>query len=124
MSQTALNLYKNTYRSVLSDREIEADIFNQAAVKLMDCYQNWDGEGIDDRLQEAIQYNQKLWSIVQSELIRADYPKPVELRKRLLKLSALFDKALLEFEFAPRREKLKLMIDINRTIAGGLRKGS
>lgn len=124
MSQAALDLYKSTYRSVLPDRIIEAEVFSQAASLLGDCYENWEGESFSERLQYAVDYNQKLWSILQSELIRADYPKPPDLRKNLLKISALFDKAMLEFQYSPRREKLKIMIDIDRTIAEGLAIGS
>ena len=124
MSQAALELYKSTYRSVLSNREIEADVFGRAAALLNDCYENWEGEEFSQRLAAAVEYNQKLWSILQSELIRADYPLPTDLRKNLLKMSALFDKSMLEFVYLPRREKLKIMVDINRAIASGLSKSS
>jgi flagellar protein FlaF len=117
-----VDIYRNTYRSTLPDREIEADVFNQAAIVLIECLEGWDDDAHAERIARAMDFNQRVWCIIQSELIRADNPIPNELRLNVLKLSALFDKQLLEFRYRPRKEKLRLLIDINRAIAGGLRR--
>lgn len=121
-NQAAIDIYRNTYRSALPDREIEADVVNQAAILFIECLEKWEDEEHQSRVQAAIDFNQRVWCILQSELIRADNPIPHALRLNILKLSALFDKQLLEFRYSPHKEKLRLLIDINRAIANGLRR--
>lgn len=104
----------------MSGRELEASILTQAALKLKHCQDNWDADDRDQKLMAALEYNQQVWSILQSELIKADNPLPDHIRRNLLNLSAFVDKRIFETMAFPSPEKLTIVIDINRNIAAGL----
>jgi flagellar protein FlaF len=104
----------------MSGRETEARVLMKAALKLKVCQDNWESENRDDVLEEALLFNQQIWSIFQSELMRDDHPMPKELRMDLLSLGALVDKRIYESMAYPSPEKLDTIININRNIAAGL----
>ncbi len=104
----------------MSGRELEASILNQAALKLKHCQDNWDADDRDEKLLAALEYNQQVWSILQSELVKADHPLPDQIRQNLLNLSAFVDKRIFETMAFPSPEKLTIVIEINRNIAAGL----
>jgi flagellar biosynthesis activator protein FlaF len=120
MHTCELEAYRNIQKATMTDREIEAYILTQAALKLKDCQENWDPE-CSDRLDEALRYNQLIWSIFQGELIREDNPLPRKLRQDLLNLSLFTDKRTFEIMAYPAPEKLTAIININLNIAAGLR---
>jgi len=72
-------------------------------------------------LDEALKYNQKIWSIFQSELAKEDNPLPKNIRVDMLSLSAFMDRRCFEVMARPAPEKLNIMININMNIAAGLR---
>jgi flagellar biosynthesis activator protein FlaF len=119
--RNALAAYQEVERETLSGRETEARVLTKGAQKLQDCQKNWDREDRDSMLEEAIKYNQRIWSIFQVELARDDNPLPKQLRADLLRLSAFIDKRILETIAFPGPEKLTAVININRNIAAGLR---
>jgi flagellar protein FlaF len=104
----------------MSGRETEARVLMKAALKLKVCQDNWESENRDDVLEEALIFNQQIWSIFQSELMREDHPMPKGLRMDLLSLGAIVDKRIYESMAYPSPEKLDTIININRNIAAGL----
>jgi flagellar protein FlaF len=102
-------------------RETEAAVLTKAAVKLKDCLDSWDAPDRDHRLEEALKYNQRIWSIFQSELSRTDHELPKKLRLDILRLAAFIDRRIFETLAFPSPEKLKIVIDINNNLAAGLR---
>ena len=105
----------------MSGREIEAAVLTKAACKLKECQQNWDSEDRKQKLDDALKYNQLIWSIFQGELKKDDNPLDTQLRADLLQLSALVDRQIFETMGDPSPDKLDLVIDINNNIAAGLR---
>jgi flagellar protein FlaF len=105
----------------MSGRELEASVLTKAALKLSDCQKNWESEDREAKLEEALKFNQRIWSIFQAELSKDDNPMPNEIKVNLLRLSAFIDKRLFEVMAEPQPEKLKIVIDINNNIAAGLR---
>ena len=120
MYNSPLQTYESVNKQTMSGRELEASILTQAALKLKSCQDNWDADDRDEKLMAALDYNQQVWSILQSELVKADNPLPWPIRKNLLALSAFVDKRVFEIMAFPSPEKLKIVIDINRNIAAGL----
>jgi flagellar protein FlaF len=117
------NAYKNyetVEKNTMSGRETEARVLTQAAIKLQMCQKNWQA-GQQGELDAALEYNQKIWSIFQSELIKEDHPLPKEIRRDILKLAAFIDKRIFETMSFPSPEKLDIIIKINKNIAAGLR---
>ena len=121
MYSNPLEAYKTVDKTTMSGRETEARVLTQAAFKLKDCQDNWHAEDRDDKLDEALKYTQKIWSIFQGELSRKDNPLPRQLKINLLQLSSFIDKRIFETMSYPSPEKLTVVININQNIAAGLR---
>ena len=117
----SLKAYESVETATRSGREIEAAILTKAAGKLKECQENWDAPDRDYKLDEALKYNQRIWSIFQSELSRDDHEMPKKLRLDILRLSAFVDRRLFETMAFPEPEKLNIVININNNLAAGLR---
>lgn len=117
----SLRAYESVSAATQSGRETEAAVLTRAAVKLKDCRDNWDAPDRDIRLEDALKYNQRIWSIFQSELSRVDHALPKKLRLDILRLAAFIDRRIFEIMAFPSPEKLKIVIDINNNLAAGLR---
>lgn len=116
-----MKAYESVDKSTMSGREIEAAVLTKAARKLKDCQDNWQAADRDTKLDIALKFNQRIWSIFQSELAREDNPLPKKLKVDILSLSAFIDRRIFEIMAQPAPEKLKIIIDINNNIAAGLR---
>lgn len=121
-------MYKNpaqTYdqidRQTMSGRDVEIAVLIQAAKRLEECEQNWEKVVRNGKLLAALKYNQNVWSIFQAELEKEENPLPNKLRLDLLMLIRFLDRRILEVMHLPAPEKLKIVIDINRNIAAGIR---
>jgi flagellar protein FlaF len=117
----AVEEYRDVQKMVMSGREIEAAVLTQAAFKLKYCQDNWDAEDRDAKLDEALRYNQMIWSILQDELAKENNPLPKQLREDLLGLSTFIDRRIFEVMAYPSPEKLTIIININQNISAGLR---
>jgi flagellar protein FlaF len=120
MLENNLKIYKKMARISESPRQTEARVLTQGAVKLKKCLDNWGGKGRRFRLYEALIYNQKIWTIFQSELSKEDNHQPLETRKNLLTLSAFIIKQIRSAMAEPSLKKLNSIININMIIAQGL----
>ncbi|MBW1822085.1 MAG: flagellar biosynthesis regulator FlaF [Deltaproteobacteria bacterium] len=121
MYSNPLEAYKTVEKTTISGRETEARVLTQAALKLKDCRDNWSAKDRDEKLDEALKYTQRIWSIFQGELSRKDNPLPRQLKINLLQLSSFIDKRIFETMSYPSPEKLTAVININQNIAAGLR---
>ena len=121
MYHNAAKAYETVSKDTISGRETEARVLTQAALKLLKVQQNWHAENRDALLDDALQYNQRLWSLLQGELANPDNPLPVKIRYDILCLSKLIDKRIYETMAFPSPEKLDIIIKINQNLAAGLR---
>ena len=117
----SLRAYDSVSKATRSGREIEAAVLTKAALKLKKCQDDWNAPDRDNRLDEALKYNQRIWSIFQSELSREDHELPKKLRLDILRLAAFIDRRIFETMAFPAPEKLNIVIDINNNLAAGLR---
>jgi flagellar protein FlaF len=117
----SLKAYESVSNATQSGREIEAAVLTKAAMKLKECQDGWDAPDRDNRLEEALKYNQRIWSIFQSELSREDHELPKKLRLDILRLAAFIDRRIFETMAFPAPEKLNIVININNNLAAGLR---
>jgi flagellar protein FlaF len=120
MYANQLKTYEAVSKVTMSGREVEAAVLTKAALKLKDCQENWGAEDRDAKLDEALKFNQLVWSIFQAELTRPDHPLPKKLRQDILSLSAFIDKRIFETMAYPAPEKLTAIININLNLAAGL----
>ena len=113
--------YKSVEKATVSGRDTEARVLTEAALKLRICQKKWDDTNRSELLDEALTYNQRIWTIFQAELGKSDNPLPDHIKHDLLRLSAFIDKRIFEIMAFPDPEKLTIIIKINENIAAGLR---
>ena len=121
MSMNSIKQYKQVERLTSPARETEARVLTEGAVRLQRCRENWDNDDRSENLDEALRYNQRLWSVLQAALLSPDCPLPDGLRRDILTLSAFIDRQIFRAMANPSPELLKPIIDINRGLAEGLR---
>ncbi len=121
MPALGLNAYRSTAAVTSTGRDLEAHVLTKAAQHLKECQAKWEEEGHRERLNNALRLNQKIWTIIQSELARDDNPLPLQVRTDILNLSLFIDKRIIEIMAAPAAEKLDAIIKIDINIAEGLR---
>lgn len=121
MYQAALKTYDSVNKATMGGRDIEAEVLTKAALKLKACQDQWPGDGKNDGLHSVLKYNQRVWTILQAEIEKPENPLPVQLKADLLRLSTFVDRRTIEILAYPAPEKLNILININQSIAAGLR---
>jgi len=122
MQQT--RLYEEIQRETLEGRELEASVLLRGAQKLNRCARNWENRQTPEfreKLENAIDFNQKLWTFLQVELGNPANPLAESLRLNLLELSHFIDQRI--FALLSDRgtaEDLLAIARINEHIAEGL----
>lgn len=120
MPVNAIDAYKSVQLETQNGRELESSLLNKAALLLQICQDQWEETGHAERFEEAVRFNQRLWTFFQAELLEDSNPLPTELRQNVLNLSAFVDKRTFEVMAYPKKEKLIVLININKQIAEGL----
>lgn len=120
MFASARRTYESGTKAAPSGRELEAAALFKAARQLEACRREWDAPGRAQRLDEALRYNQRLWTFFQAELTAPDCPLPLELRRNLIQISGFIDKRTFEMMASPTMAGLQALIEIDRNIAAGL----
>jgi len=120
MSRNPYNIYQNVQKDGMTQRELEASVLTKAGLMLKNCQDNWNSTDRDALLEEAVKFNQKVWSFFQSELTMPDNPLPKQLREDILNLSLFLDRRLFEVMACPDPQKLTVAININLNLAAGL----
>ena len=121
MPANPLDAYRNVEKATLSQRDIEATVLNKAAMQLQTIRDNWTSDDRAAELEDALNYNQKVWTFFQAELSMQDNPLPDEIKKNLLALSMFVDRRTFETLAYPAPEKLDILININLNVSAGLR---
>ena len=121
MYSNPLKAYESVNKTTMSGRDVEAAVLSKAAQKLKECQDDWDTPGRDDKLDVALKFNQRIWSIFQGEIAREDNPLPTQVKVNLLTLSAFIDRRIFEIMAYPTPDKLTIIININKNLAAGLR---
>jgi flagellar protein FlaF len=124
MQQNSVNAYTAIQKDSMSGRDLEASVLSRAGLMLKSVKDNWDAPDRDQKLLDAIKFNQKVWSFFQAELSDVENPLPKDLREDILNLSFFIDKRLFEVLAFPDPDKLSIIIDIDFNIAAGLRTNS
>lgn len=121
MLQNPIDAYTSIQKDTLSGRELEASVLTRAGLMMKSVKENWDAPDRNEKLLEAVKFNQKVWSFFQAELSDPENPLPINLKQDILNLSIFIDKRLFEIMAVPEPDKLSIVVDINFSIAAGLR---
>ena len=121
MLQKAYQAYDTMSKETMSGRELEAHVLTKAANKLKTCLSDVYTPEKRRQLSEVLNYNQKIWNVLQEELMNENNPLPTELRQNLLNISLFVDNHTIKTQAYPESGKVKILMDINLNLAAGLR---
>lgn len=119
---SAAQAYQTIAKQTVSPRDLEADLLLRAAARLQAVKDNW-ANSTREKLNEALLYNRKLWSVFLTSATGEENPLPVEVRQNVANLGLFVMNHTLTVQADPRPERLTTLININRELAAGLRSG-
>lgn len=117
--QTAAQAYQAIEKTATTPRELEAIILTKAAAKFQIIMNDWDENKRD--LNDALTYNQKLWTIFVSNASDPECELPLSLRNNIANLGIFVFKRTNQLRGNPNGEGLEILANINRELAAGLR---
>jgi flagellar protein FlaF len=101
-------------------RELEAHVLLKAASMLKDLQDNWES-ATPDSIDQALKYNRQIWMMFyDTALNNPEGNRPNDLRSNIVNLANFIFKREIEITASPKKEKLDVLININREIAAGL----
>lgn len=115
-----LDLYRKVEKETLSGRDLEASVLLKAAQKLVEARHRLSSENDVATLDDALRYNQRVWTLFQSELGEPGNALPQPIKQNLLALIGFIDRRIYALMADPVPERIDVLIDINRNIASGL----
>jgi flagellar biosynthesis activator protein FlaF len=115
----ASKAYAKTAIEVAEPRELESNLLLKAAAKLQAARETWPEER--KRLDDALLYNRRLWTVFLDSLIKDDGRLPAPLHENLKTLGAFVMCETFSLMTKPKQKHLNNLININRRIAAGLR---
>ena len=117
--QTAAQAYSSVAKKTSSPRELEAMLLLRAASKLQAIADNWESAE-QEKIDYALLYNRKLWTIFITSVTGPDNPLPVEIRQNIANIGLFVLSHTLTVAATPRPEALRPLININCELAAGL----
>lgn len=109
--------------SETDQRDTEIRVLNQAARRLKSVCDDFENASLDD-IHNALRYNRKIWLVFfDTAAENPDDERPQDLRNNIANLANFIFQREAEIWDTPhdqRREKLEILITINREVAGGL----
>lgn len=101
-------------------RETEGRVLLKAANRLKELQDNWDQTSTNS-ISEVLKYNRQIWMMFFDTAIEnTEGDRPLELRSNIVNLANFIFKREIDIMSDPKKEKLDVLININREIAAGL----
>jgi flagellar biosynthesis activator protein FlaF len=123
MVNAGISAYDEAQNSGLEGRALEAKVMLRAARKLAWCAQNWplaETKEYRTRLADALDFNQRLWTLLQVEWISPGGHLDEGLKKNLVQLSREVDKRSFTLHSGGELRDLEFLSALNQAIAAGL----
>jgi flagellar protein FlaF len=109
--------------SEADQRDTEIRVLNQAARRLQNIYDDFENATLDD-IHNALRYNRKIWLVFfDTAAENPNDARPQDLRNNIANLANfIFQREAEVWDVIgeERRNKLEILITINREVAGGL----
>ncbi len=112
MNAHAYQAYAKTDKTGGSIRNLEGRAFAKAAQMLNDA-----SIGSHTDLRHALEYNLRLWTMVQASVTHPESPLPEDIRSKLLSLSIFVDRSTQEVCETKNAAFVGAMVDVNRSMA-------
>lgn len=111
---------QNAQAHTPDQRELEGRILLKSAKMIKDLQKNWDSIN-GDLLEATLKYNRQIWMMFyDTALENPEGDRPSELRSNIINLANFIFKREIEIMAEPKKEKLDVLININKEIAAGL----
>jgi flagellar biosynthesis activator protein FlaF len=118
--QHAAQAYAKVATEMASPRALEANLLLKAAAKLQSVHDAWDSKK-PSTLEDAIQYNKRLWSVLLDSVTQDENKLPQPVRDNLTRLGVYVMAETFSLMTKPSPNHLKKIIKVNRSLAAGLR---
>lgn len=105
-----------------NQRELEGQLLIKYAQKMRALQDNWEDVSHSE-LDEVLSHNRKLWTLFYDTALEereGDKGRPDELKQNIVALSEYIFNRTIKTLAAPEKDKLNILIDINKEIAAGL----
>ena len=110
----------NAQKNAPDQRELEGRILLKAAKMIKDLQDDWDNVN-SEILEKTLLYNRQVWMIFyDTALENPEGDRPNDLRSNIINLANFIFKREVEVIAQPEKQKLDVLININREIAAGL----
>ena len=110
----------NAQKNTGDPREVEAHVLLKSAKFLSDLQNDWDNV-TPEVLEETLKYNRQIWMMFyDTALENPEDTRPNDLRSNIINLANFIFKREIEILSAPDKNKINVLININREIAAGL----
>ncbi len=110
----------NAQKNTPDQRELEAQVLMKSARRLKELQELWDHVGREE-IEGALKYNRMIWMMFYDTAIESkDNERPNDLRSNIVNLANFIFKRELDILADPSKNKLDVLININKEIAGGL----
>ena len=118
---TAAGAYSQSAKKTATDpREIEARALLKANSMMQDLQNRW-GSHTSEELDDILRHNRQIWLMfVDNAMEDSSSDRPSTLRSNIANLGAYVFKRTIDILADPKKEKIDILIDINREIAAGL----
>jgi flagellar protein FlaF len=101
-------------------RETEARVLLKAAQMFKDLQNDWDNSNLEV-IEATLKYNRNVWLMFYDTAIEnPEGNRPNDLRSNIVNLANFIFKREVDIMSDPKKEKLDILITINREIAAGL----
>lgn len=111
---------QNAQAHTPDQRELEGRVLLKAARLIQDLRENWDGAN-REVIEETLKYNRQIWLMFyDTALENPEGNRPGDLRSNIINLANFIFKREVDIMADPKKEKLDVLININREIAAGL----
>jgi len=115
----AANAYARTSRSALTPREAESAVLIKAPQQLIGASHAL-ASGDTKRLNEALSFNQRVWTILATEATADENPLPADIKQGIGNLGVFVLRNCVDTMIEPTPEKIANLVQINNEIAAGL----
>lgn len=111
---------ENVQKNTPDQRELEAHVLLKSAKFLKTLQDDWENV-TPDILEETLKYNRQIWMMFyDTALENPEGDRPNDLRSNIVNLANFVFKRELDILASPSKEKIGVLININREIAAGL----
>lgn len=116
----AASVYSNNQKAALKPRDLEAHLLMKGSRLLQEAKDKWDWQDWT-KLEEALKFNQTVWGVLTNSAANPENPLPQEIRQNVANIGIFILGRIFEVRQDPKPQSLDAIINLNRTLAAGLR---